>query len=579
MTLTRTWLHALTAVTTLTVAALTATVAPTQATTASGRSTYGPAAVAGLTPGATATTTTARASTATLVRSTQLSQLSPPAPDSSGIVYMSDLDRLLVVDSEVNEMPLYQGVNMWQISRAGTAQFDTGTTLGFSKEPTGVGYDPVGKRLFISDDDKERVFVLTAGTDLRFGTADDVVTFFSSSAFGNLDIEDVTYDTSTGDLFVTEGNAQEIWRVSPGANGSFDGVAPTGDDSVSHFDVAAFGSIDVEGIGYSPVRDTLFLADRKFKQIVEVSKAGELIQTIDVTDIKMRQPAGITLAPASNNPARTSMYVVTRGRDNNSYPDENDGAMYELSAPDLGPITQVPNKAPSVSAGPDRTVKMPTSAVLDGTVTDDGRPKPPGSTSVTWSKANGPGNVVFAHPKDVDTTASFDAAGTYVLRLTATDSQLTVVVTGGEPVPPVVRCQGTPARVQIGPSSDDRLSGTKAVDLIRGERGNDVLIGRGDSDCLSGGPGKDTVRGNGGVDVLTGNGGSDRLDGGGGADRLNPGEGKDKVDSGGGDDRVHSVDGKRDTIVCGAGADRVVADHKDKVSRSCEKVVRRSSRS
>ena len=69
------------------------------------------------------------------------------------------------------------------------------------------------------------------------------------------------------------------------------------------------------------------------------------------------------------------------------------------------------------------------------------------------------------------------------------------------------------------------------------------------------------------------------MDGGGGADRLNPGGGKDKVDSGGGDDRVNSVDGKRDTIVCGAGADRVVADGKDKIARSCEKVVRRSTRS
>ena len=518
------------------------------------------------------------------MRVTALSQLSPPAPDSSGIVYMSDVDRLLVVDSEVNEMPLYQGVNMWQISRAGTAQFDTGTTLGFSKEPTGVAYDPVGKRVFISDDDKERVFVLTAGPDLRFGTADDVVTFFSSSAFGNLDVEDVTYDTSTGDLFLTEGNAAEIWRVSPGANGAFDGVAPTGDDSVSHFDVAAFGSIDVEGIGYSPVRDTLFLADRKLKQIVEVSKTGELIQTIDVTAIEMRQPAGITLAPASNNPARTSMYVVTRGRDNNSHPEENDGAMFELSAPDLGPIIQVPNKAPSVSAGPDRAVKMPTSAVLDGTVTDDGKPKPPGATTVTWSKVSGPGGVVFAHPKDADTTAAFDTAGTYVLRLTASDSQLTVkdevtVVVTGDPAPAPVRCQGTPARVQIGPSSDDVLPGTRAVDLIRGEKGNDVLTGRGASDCLAGGPGRDVVRGNGGRDVLKGNGGSDRMDGGGGADRLNPGRGKDKVDSGGGDDRVNSVDGKRDTIVCGAGADRVVADRKDKVARSCEKVVRRSTRS
>jgi hypothetical protein len=584
MTFTRPTLRALTAVTTLTVAALSATVAPGDAATATAGSTYGPARHGGASPALLATTMTARTSTAALVRKTDLSQMSPPIPDSAGIVYMSDVDRLLISDSEVDEMPIYQGVNLWQVSRTGTTLFDTGNTREYSREASGVGYDPVGKRVFVSDDDKDVVFEVTAGADARLGTVDDPVTSFSTLAFGDDDAEDVAYDTVSGDLFVTQGGAQEVWRVSRGANGRFDGVAPTGDDGVSHFDVAGFGALDVEGIAYSPVRDTLFLADRRAKQIIEVSKAGELIQSIDVTAIGMRQPAGITLAPASDNPARTSMYVVTRARDNNSHPDEADGAMYELSAPDLGPITQVPNKGPSVSAGPDRTVKMPTSAVLDGTVSDDGKPKPPGATTVTWTKVSGPGNVVFAHPKDVDTTASFDAAGTYVLRLTATDSALTVKdemtvdVTGGDPMPSVVKCQGAPARVQIGPSSDDRLSGTKAVDLLRGERGNDVLIGRGDSDCLSGGPGKDTVRGNGGVDVLTGNGGQDLLLGGGQADRLNPGGGKDVADSGSGDDRINTVDGKRDRVLCGSGTDRVVADKVDKVADSCERVVVKSKR-
>ena len=68
---------------------------------------------------------------------------------------MSDVDRLLVSDSEVDEMPIYQGVNMWQISRPGTTLFDTGNTREYSREPSGVGYDPVGKRVFVSDDDKD----------------------------------------------------------------------------------------------------------------------------------------------------------------------------------------------------------------------------------------------------------------------------------------------------------------------------------------------------------------------------------------------------------------------------------------
>ena len=64
-------------------------------------------------------------------------------------------------------MPIYQGVNLWQVSRTGTEQLDTGTTLPFSKEPTGIGYDPVGKRVFVSDDDAERVFEFTTGPDAQ----------------------------------------------------------------------------------------------------------------------------------------------------------------------------------------------------------------------------------------------------------------------------------------------------------------------------------------------------------------------------------------------------------------------------
>ena len=526
-------------------------------------------------PGAAARAPTA--STATLVRKTLLSQLSPSAPDSSGIAYRSDLDRLLIADSEVNEMPIFEGVNLWQISRQGTQEYDTGTTLEYSKEPTGIAYDGVGERVFISDDDAGRVFEVTAGSDDRFGTSDDVVTSFSVRAFGNDDAEDVAYDSTSGDLFVAEGTSQEVWRVSEGPNGRFDGVPPTGDDTVSHFDVGVYGTIDVQGITYSPARNSLFLADRKSNQVVEVSKAGSLIQTIDVTAVDMHRPAGITLAPASDNTAGTSIYIVARGRDNNTYPNENDGTMYELSAPDLGPIVPLPNQAPSVSAGPDRAVTLPTSAILNGKVTDDGLPDPPGSVTITWSKVSGPGAVTFAHPHLADSTAGFSDAGTYVLRLSASDSALAVsdtlkVVVSGKSLAKLT-CQGSSALVQIGPNSNDHLLGTNAIDLIKGKKGDDVVLGRGDADCLEGGAGKDTLRGQGGEDVLRGNGGRDVLFGAADADRLNPGSGKDKVVGGSGNDRIDSVDGSRDVVRCGRGVDHAMVDSHDQVAKSCEQVV------
>ena len=122
----------------------------------------------------------------------------------------------------------------------------------------------------------------------------------------------------------------------------------------------------------------------------------------------------------------------------------------ELSASDDVTVTVNPatpnNQAPSVSAGPDLAVTLPTAANLDGTVTDDGLPNPPGSLTTAWSSVSGPGVVTFGDAADVDTTANFSASGTYVLRLSADDGELvtgddvTVVVNPASPAnqPPAV---------------------------------------------------------------------------------------------------------------------------------------------
>ena len=70
-----------------------------------------------------------------------------------------------------------------------------------------------------------------------------------------------------------------------------------------------------------------------------------------------------------------------------------------------------PTRPPSVNAGPDQTITLPGSANLDGTVSDDGLPNPPGAVTTTWSKVSGPGTVTFGNANAVDTTASFSAGG------------------------------------------------------------------------------------------------------------------------------------------------------------------------
>src|SRR6266511_1244090 len=82
------------------------------------------------------------------------------------------------------------------------------------------------------------------------------------------------------------------------------------------------------------------------------------------------------------------------------------------------------NEPPSVSAGADQVTTVGTPALLDGTVTDDGLPKPPGAVTVAWSQVSGPAaGAQFASPGSVDTSVSFSESGTYVFRLTASDGE------------------------------------------------------------------------------------------------------------------------------------------------------------
>jgi RHS repeat-associated protein/uncharacterized repeat protein (TIGR01451 family) len=100
-----------------------------------------------------------------------------------------------------------------------------------------------------------------------------------------------------------------------------------------------------------------------------------------------------------------------------------DDSQLQASA-DVAITTTSANLPPLVKVGPDQTITLPVNmASLSGSATDDGLPA--GSTlTFLWSKVAGPGTVTFANATSPNTTATFSESGTYLLRLTASDSQL-----------------------------------------------------------------------------------------------------------------------------------------------------------
>ncbi len=87
------------------------------------------------------------------------------------------------------------------------------------------------------------------------------------------------------------------------------------------------------------------------------------------------------------------------------------------------------NYPPRVDAGDNQIIYPMATAILDATVTDDGLPKvdpcdpssAPIGITANWTEFDGPGEVTFADPCAIDTTATFSQWGQYTLRLTAFD--------------------------------------------------------------------------------------------------------------------------------------------------------------
>jgi hypothetical protein len=108
-----------------------------------------------------------------------------------------------------------------------------------------------------------------------------------------------------------------------------------------------------------------------------------------------------------------------------------------------------------------------------------------------------------------------------------------------------------------------RLTGAGGNDVLRGgDRHGDAIDGGAGDDDLSGGFGDDTLVGGPGRDTIAG----DRP--------LRCNELHCDLGGGSGNDAIEARDGEVDSIACGAGSDRVLADASDVVAADCEVVER-----
>lgn len=330
--------------------------------------------------------------------------------------------------------------------------FSTTANGNSNGDPEGIAYDTSENRLWVADGVGAEIY--------HYETNGTLLGHFDVQAFGVADPETVEYNAASNTLFV----------LSNRQSGPIIIEVTTGGALLKTIDVSSAIDHRPAGLAYAPASDgsgamRFYWCDREIDNnndpriidgkifeftapstgppgnappVVDAGPAQTIVlpasASLDgtVTDDNLpNPPAAVTTTWTKASGPGTVTFGNPSAVDTTATFSLDGTYVLRLEATDSALTTTDTvtitvnlagtNQAPSVSAGPDQTISLPASAALDGTVTDDGQPGGPLTT--TWSAS--PATVTFGNASAVDTTATFPGTGTYVLTLTADDGALT----------------------------------------------------------------------------------------------------------------------------------------------------------
>ena len=226
-------------------------------------------------------------------------------------------------DSEVDEMTIWNGKNVFTTSTTGTLGA-TCNVLGFSKEPAGVTINPANNHLFISDDGKAHGLRDQPGArQYLLHRRRHACASFDTTLFRR-------WRPRRRWPLVREQSDRIRWswirdlRVSTLAA---NGIYGDGDDGASPIlTPPAAASATPRVWATMPPANSLFIAARQELVLTETNFSGSVLNVWDISSFSgVVHPSGVAVGPSSNDPSGTSIYVTDRGIDNNQNPRENDG--------------------------------------------------------------------------------------------------------------------------------------------------------------------------------------------------------------------------------------------------------------
>lgn len=239
--------------------------------------------------------------------------------DPSGIAYDTATGTFFISDSEVDEAPFSRANNLFKVGLDGSSV--SGTGLRFTAEPTGLAIDGANRRLFITDDDQYKVFVVDTRSPGRVSWS------FDTKPLGGADPEDIAFNPNNGRLFIVNGDQRSIIEIDQRGTRLFSSILLPEEIK------------DPEALAYDPREDVFYVGGGFSSSIWKVDRGGNILETIRVLEDDRNAENGhrasvkdLEFAPASDGSGEIHLYVADYG-----WSHVDDGRLIELDLGDTEP--------------------------------------------------------------------------------------------------------------------------------------------------------------------------------------------------------------------------------------------------
>ena len=172
-------------------------------------------------------------------------------------------------------------------------------------DPINIAYDNKSQRLFILQHPENQLLELRDGAD---GNPDSQTLIpHDASFYGLQDPQGMTVDPASGDLFVLDAIGPRIIRIGSVSDGNI------GKTVISSVNLQSKGLSASRGLAFDSTTRHLFLLNPAENRLYELSLAGTLVASLDLSQFQLGNPQGMVFAPSgdqTDDPQLNSLYLA-----------------------------------------------------------------------------------------------------------------------------------------------------------------------------------------------------------------------------------------------------------------------------